>query len=559
MFEVTSLDNTFDASTNLPFNNPTDTTQVDYKELSSSQLMDLAGEALIDAWQYQANINQAVIYGVASIFKNDFTANAEIAFGESFDTHKAQTLGDEILGGQYGVLPNIEFHSNTQMKGASGAYSQSTNTILFNSDYLINNTGNPTSVGKTVVEETAHFLDASANPVDSPGDEGKISAGLVAGETYTADELQRLKTENDSTILVIDGQELKVEQSSGNEPYNNFGSPGEIITSWAATFYHFNGQENPNFDDTNKIGTVNLGSNVRDDGQWGMNSQNWGSGSPAPDVPDDLFAMQAYTRRNLIKDNIYEVWVRSDDGYQVLAHKLDGEPFDITPNALNGEWQPGAYGDPVKYEFVAPETGTFDFKINMFETYGDAYVDLVLKDVTPNPAIPDYTYKESDYLNALYQDDIYNSMTRTDHNGTSAFDSYDAPAGTPADGKVYALVGGEVIEAQNGKEIKNWAYNGTIAIYNEELDKTFIYWHFAEDSIDESLEGETIAAGSLIGIEGNTGLSYGSHTHLEVHEGKQTVDMSNVNSPKSPANSGRLQVADVFQEAVRRGLVKLYK
>ncbi|MEM6398896.1 MAG: hypothetical protein AAF757_01505 [Cyanobacteria bacterium P01_D01_bin.116] len=56
---------------------------------------------------------------------------------------------------------------------------------------------------------------------------------------------------------------------------------------------------------------------------------------------------------------------------------------------------------------------------------------------------------------------------------------------------LYALTGGEVIEAKNGKDIKgtkeieDWGYNGTIAICNKELNKTFIYWHFDEGSIDE--------------------------------------------------------------------------
>ncbi|CAN1213194.1 hypothetical protein TUMEXPCC7403_23515 [Tumidithrix helvetica PCC 7403] len=180
------------------------------------------------------------------------------------------------------------------------------------------------------------------------------------------------------------------------------------------------------------------------------------------------------------------------------------------------------------------------------------------------PVIPDYKYSATDYLNTLYQDKTRNSIERTDHDGTSAFDSSDND-----DSKVYALVGGEVIEARNGKTIEpdkdgnkpfsSWAYNGTIAIYNKDLNKTFIYWHFSEGSIDETLKGKTIEAGSQIGVEGDTGLSYGAHTHVEVHEGRVTVDMSNRKAPKAPANSGRLSVSDVFQDAVRKGLVKLYK
>jgi hypothetical protein len=191
----------------------------------------------------------------------------------------------------------------------------------------------------------------------------------------------------------------------------------------------------------------------------------------------------------------------------------------------------------------------------------------IVKHQTPPPPSspttdPGYEYKDADYLNALYQDNVANGFSRKVHGSTSAFDSDDsAPDGDDFDNRVYALVGGEVIEAKNGKEVssKKWGYNGTIAIYNKDLNKTFIYWHFAEGSIDENLQGKTVAAGSLIGIEGNTGSSYGNHTHLEVHEGRANVDMSNPNNPKSPANSGRLNVGVIFQEAVRRGLVKLYK
>jgi murein DD-endopeptidase MepM/ murein hydrolase activator NlpD len=179
-------------------------------------------------------------------------------------------------------------------------------------------------------------------------------------------------------------------------------------------------------------------------------------------------------------------------------------------------------------------------------------------DVRPNPS---YSYKESDYLNTLYQDNVGNTISSEYdwyHKNRYATDSID---GYGEDGKLYALVGGEVIEAKNGKEVssKYWGYNGTVAIYNKGLHKTFIYWHLAEGSINESLQGKTIAAGSLIGKEGSTGASTGDHTHVEVHHGRANVNMSNPNRPQAPANSGRLHIPTIFQEAVRKGLVKLYK
>ena len=157
----------------------------------------------------------------------------------------------------------------------------------------------------------------------------------------------------------------------------------------------------------------------------------------------------------------------------------------------------------------------------------------------------------------MYKDNIANAFSRKTHKfHYDAFDSYDAPAGSAADKnhRIYALVGGEVIEAKNGKNIRYWGYNGTVAIYNQALDKTFIYWHLAEGSINEGLEGKIISAGDLIGKEGSTGNSTGNHTHVEIHNGRSRVNMSNPNAPSSPANSGRQNVANVFQDATRKGL-----
>jgi hypothetical protein len=170
---------------------------------------------------------------------------------------------------------------------------------------------------------------------------------------------------------------------------------------------------------------------------------------------------------------------------------------------------------------------------------------------------PRYTYRQADYLNTLYQDKVGNRMTRVDHDGTSAFDSVDGDR----DNRVFALVGGVVIEARNGREItgrrpaqSDWVHNGTIAIYNSTLNKTFIYWHFAAGSINEGLKGKIINPGAQIGREGNTGYSFGAHTHVQVHEGRVTVNMA---LGIAPHPRTRLNLANVFQDAVRRGLVQL--
>jgi Subtilase family len=103
--------------------------------------------------------------------------------------------------------------------------------------------------------------------------------------------------------------------------------------------------------------------------------------------------------------------------------------------------------------------------------------------------------------------------------------------------QVHALVGGTVRIAKNGVKLDNvftedkvgWGdlpasgervkaadYNGTFVIWNEELQREFWYLHLAEGSINEELRGKTIQAGEIIGIEGETGYSFGVHTHVHV-------------------------------------------
>ncbi|MEO1561192.1 MAG: hypothetical protein AAFS12_16740 [Cyanobacteria bacterium J06632_19] len=96
-----------DTSLIQPLINSPDLFQADYSEFSPNQMMHLAGEMLIDAWENQGDAQQALVYAAASIFNSNFISNAEIAFGESFDVQKAQGLGYDILTGESGVLPDV--------------------------------------------------------------------------------------------------------------------------------------------------------------------------------------------------------------------------------------------------------------------------------------------------------------------------------------------------------------------------------------------------------------------------------------------------------------------
>ncbi|MEC4985173.1 MAG: cohesin domain-containing protein [Oscillatoria sp. PMC 1068.18] len=346
-----------------------------------------------------------------------------------------------------------------------------------------------------------------------------------------------------------------------NEP-NIPGEPVNTNNEWYSVLFHWDDSQvnqppvDSFIDYSNGIATLNLGSNTRSDGKKGIvfDYEYGAVRGEGHRLPDDDFAIVAHTQADF-DGSEYNFRVRGDDGFYLRAKKTNtNEWYDITPT---DNWQQ-VYGSHQEYKATLP-AGRYDVHFYYYEHGGDAEFDLSWEKVgnTPNP---NYIYQDVDYLNALYQDGYskLGSNTHTyDHIIREAVDSVDVDS----DRRVYALVGGEVIEAKNGKEVssKYWGYNGTVAIYNEVLNKTFIYWHFADGSINENLQGKTVEAGSLIGIEGATGASYGAHTHVEIHSGKAYVDMSNPNAPKSPANSGRLHVPTVFQDAVRKGLVKLYQ
>lgn len=286
-----------------------------------------------------------------------------------------------------------------------------------------------------------------------------------------------------------------------HQPYNNFGNPD--VNSWKATFYNWNGKGNPIIDDNHKIGTVNLGGNIRSDGTWGMNAQNWGTGSPAPEVPTDFFAMHAYTRVDLTAGHTYKVKLRSDDGYRMWAHKLDGNPFDITEDALGGTFLSDAYGGK-EFTFTAPESGTFDFHAEMFERGGDALFDLSVTDLTAppppvweNPLAPgSYTITSRFGLRDLNGDGIFENHKGIDLGATTGTRIEAARSGTVAFVGTDQY-GGKYIDIDHGGGLKTR------------------YLHLSTFAVSA---GTVVNDDTKIGEVGNTGNSTGPHLHFEVWE-----------------------------------------
>lgn len=86
-----------------------------------------------------------------------------------------------------------------------------------------------------------------------------------------------------------------------------------------------------------------------------------------------------------------------------------------------------------------------------------------------------------------------------------------APTGTP----VYATADGTVVAASKGAW--DWSYGNMVAIYHGHGN----YTNHAHLSKIKVHVGQKVKAGQLIGLCGNTGRSFGSHLHFEIHLGRK--------------------------------------
>ena len=80
-----------------------------------------------------------------------------------------------------------------------------------------------------MLEELGHSIDWKLHPdLDTPGDEGELFSDLVRGVALSESELQRLKTEDDSVIVSIDREVVRLEQAS--EVFlRNFKAPRGLV------------------------------------------------------------------------------------------------------------------------------------------------------------------------------------------------------------------------------------------------------------------------------------------------------------------------------------------
>ncbi|MCC3498852.1 MAG: FG-GAP repeat protein [Microcoleus sp. PH2017_15_JOR_U_A] len=157
----------------------------------------------------------------------DFLAKMQVAFGNSFDVEKAVKLASAWAQGDFSEFPEIEIRSEAEINGALGAFAAATGKIYLSREFVAKNAGNVTAVAGVLLEEFGHFVDSQINSVDAIGDEGEIFSDLVQGKALSQGELAGLKGEDDSAIVVLDGEVRAIEQAtdSNNTASDDCGDP----------------------------------------------------------------------------------------------------------------------------------------------------------------------------------------------------------------------------------------------------------------------------------------------------------------------------------------------
>jgi hypothetical protein len=119
-------------------------------------------------------------------------------------------------------VPAIEIRPAAEINNARGAFAAATNTIYLSQELVNENTGNVGAIASVLLEEYGHYLDAQNNAIDSPGDEGELFADLVLGKGLSQSELLALWGEDDSAIVVWDGEGVSIEQKTQSDTLNFF-------------------------------------------------------------------------------------------------------------------------------------------------------------------------------------------------------------------------------------------------------------------------------------------------------------------------------------------------
>ncbi|CAD5965956.1 hypothetical protein PCC9214_03495 [Planktothrix tepida] len=218
-------------------------------------------------------------------------------------------------------------------------------------------------------------------------------------------------------------------------------------------------------------------------------------------------------KADAIGSNNDGVYIRRSDGTKFLPNEKWTEIGYIGQNGtwfadVTGDGKADAIGSNNDGVYIRRSNGTKFLpnekwtEIGYIGTQG-TFIGDIRSDSKP--------LKREEYLTRLYLNSSSGfggasaSRFYEDDLSHGAIDSTDGQG----DLKVYSLVGGQI------KIIGKDQYGGNyMDVWNPILQRTFRYIHF--DSFNPNLKVNSyIAQGDWLGIEGNTGKSYGRHTHVE--------------------------------------------
>jgi hypothetical protein len=155
----------------------------------------------------------ASVYAQLTSFANleNFWSLFNTAFGSSYDFATAASFRSQWQSGDFSLFPQIEVVSSDVLGTAKRAYGISTNRIYLSDQFI--SAASQQSLEALILEEFGHFVDAQVNGTDTAGDEGELFSALVRGFNLSAAELDRIKTEDDHAVIVVNGQSIVVEQA----------------------------------------------------------------------------------------------------------------------------------------------------------------------------------------------------------------------------------------------------------------------------------------------------------------------------------------------------------
>ena len=133
-----------------------------------------------------------------------------------FFTIKVDQLRQQIL--TTGLNISVELRSSTELNGYLAAYASvnvdGEQRIFVNKDWIDFGL-NQQMISKVLLEEIGHAIDFNLNgAADTSGDEGEYFSRVISGDFLVEDDVQRLTSEDDSSVIFIDGIQTAVENAT---------------------------------------------------------------------------------------------------------------------------------------------------------------------------------------------------------------------------------------------------------------------------------------------------------------------------------------------------------